>query len=508
MRYATRSLSVAVALFVLLAAATSSPAAILKGPYLQGVTPSSIRVRWETDTGSDSRVDYGQTASYGSCLAGDYGTYLPVSGTYLHDVPLTGLTADTIYHYMITTGASSSSDSTFPTAIALDTSFFRFAVYGDTQAGDTLTPDTTVQEMIAEGILHSNSMFVIHAGDVVYDGGVYAQWESQFFDPSSSMLFTMPLFFAVGNHELRVPSVPFWAGTFFYWPSAPDTWYSFDYGNAHFAILDTNVDFSPGSAQYVWLESDLGSASKTWLFVAFHHPPYTSSSAGSQTIPTDVRQFLVPLFETYGVDMVLNSHVHLYERSEKNNIHYIITGGGGAELATTQQIANPYQQYWASTYNYCTVDVSAEELLLKARYADGTPFDEVYIGHPPMLNLTVNPNPVAIGSQVIIHAGVQPISSTFDAWAVILPSDGQFYSMVPGKGLVPGAVALAQNVPGLASVTDVTLLDVVIPQGVPAGAYTVAAGLFPHGTVPGSLDDAQAKAFPGYFISEPLTITQ
>jgi hypothetical protein len=125
-----------------------------------------------------------------------------------------------------------------------------------------------------------------------------------------------------------------------------------------------------------------------------------------------------------------------------------------------------------------------------------------------MLNLTVNPNPVSIGSRVVVQAGVQPMSSTFDAWAVILPADGQFFSMVPGKGLVPGAVPLAQNVPGLSSVTDVTLLNVVIPQGVPPGAYTVAAGLFPQGTAPSSLDDAQAKAFPGYFISEPLTITQ
>jgi len=508
MRYATSPFSLAVTLLVLLTAVASSPAAILKGPYLQGVTPSSIRVRWETDTGSDSRVDYGPTASYGSHLAGDYSTYLPASGTYLHDVPLLSLTPDTIYHYQVTTGGSSSDDHTFPTAIAPDTSFFRFAVYGDTQAGDTLTPDTSVQEMIAEGILHSNSMFVIHTGDVVYDGGVYAQWESQFFEPSSSLLYTMPFFFAVGNHELRVPSVPFWAGTFFYWPSTPDTWYSFYYGNAQFAIVDTDADFSPGSAQYAWLKNDLSGASKTWLFVAFHHPPYTSSLSEFHPVQTAVQQILVPLFETYGVDMVFNSHVHWYERSEKNGIHYITSGGGGAELDTTQQTANPYQQYWASTYHYCTVDVSTEELLFKARYSDGTPFDELYIGHPPMLNLTVNPNPASIGSQVVIHAGAQPINSTFDAWAVILLPDGQFVSMLPCKGLMPGAVPLAKNVPGLASITDVTLLNVVIPQGVPAGTYTVAVGLFPHGTVPSSMDDAQAKAFPGYFIREMLTISQ
>jgi hypothetical protein len=420
-------------------------------------------------------------------------------------VPLAGLTADTIYHYRVTTGNSFSADHTFPTAIAPDTSFFRFAFYGDTQTGDRVAQAISAPQMIADGILSSNPKFVIFTGDAAFRGGNYAMWGSQFFAPSASMFYSVPLFFAVGNHEL---GDPFWAGTFFYWPSNPGTWYSFDYGNAHFAVIDTDADFSPGSAQYEWIVSDLAGASKTWLFVSFHHPPYSSSAEEGQLITAAVRQFLVPLFETYGVDMVLNSHVHLYERSEKNGIYYITSGGGGAELMTTQDTINPYQQYWASTYHFCTVDVSAEELLLKARYGDGTPFDEVYIGHPPMLNLTVNPNPVSVGSQIVIKAGVQPINSTFDAWAVLLLADGRFFSLVPGKRLVPGAAPLAQNVRGLASVTNFTLLDAIIPRGVPAGAYTVAAGLFPHGTAPSSLNDAHTKAFPGYFISEPLTINQ
>lgn len=494
-----------IALCALSISAAASHAALLKGPYLQDVTPSGIRVLWETDTGSDSRVDYGPTASYGSYVAGGYSTHIPSGGTYLHDVPLVGLTPDTIYHYRVTTSGSSSDDHTFPTAVASDTSFFRFAFYGDTQAGDTLTPDTTVQEAIAGGVRNSNPMFVIHTGDAVFRGDVYAQWGVQFFGPSTSMLYSVPFYFAVGNHEL---GDPFLAAAFFYWPSAPRTWYSFDYGNAHVIVLDTDAVFSPGTPQYEWLVGDLAGASKTWLFAAFHHPPYTSSLAEFHPVQTAVQQILVPLFEEYGVDVVVNSHVHWYERSEKNGISYITSGGGGAELDTTQDTINPYQQYWASTYHFCTVDVSAEELLIKARYADGMPFDEVYTGHPPMLAMTVNPYPASVGTPIAIEARVQPIDAAFDAMAVILRPDGQAYSMLPGKGVVPGAVPLAQNVRGLAVVTEVTLLEAVIPQGVPAGAYIVAAGLFPHGTMPRSVADAQAKAFPGYFSSETIQINQ
>ena len=495
---------VSVSLAVIGTAAASAPPTILKGPYLQNVTPSGIRVRWETDTGLDSRVDYGPTASYGSFVAGNYSTQLS-GGTYLHDVPLTGLTADTNYHYMVTTGATSSADHLFPTAIAPDTSFFRFSFYGDSQAGDTLTPDTTVQQAIADGVLNSNPMFVIHTGDVVYRGDVYAQWGSQFFAPSASMLFSVPFFFAVGNHEL---GDPFLAATFFYWPLAPGTWFSFDYGNAHFIILDTDAAFSPGTPQYEWLVSDLAGASKTWLFVAFHHPPYTSSLSEFHPVMTAVQQILVPLFEAYRVDMVLNSHVHWYERSEKNGIYYITSGGGGAQLATEQETINPYQQAWASTYHFCTVDVSADQLLFKARYANGTPFDSVYVGNVPLLRLNVVPDITSPGNHVIVNAHADPIPYNYDAWAVVILPNGQMETMVPGKGLRPGVFPIVKNAPGIASPLDVTLLSTTVAPGVRTGTYTAAVGLFPHDTAPINQTLAPLKAFPGCFQQVPLTINQ
>jgi len=82
-----------VLLFALTQAVSLSHGAIIKGPYLQDVTTTGIRVRGETDAGTDSRVDYGLTTSYGDYISGTYSTYLPESGTYLHEVPVTGLTA-------------------------------------------------------------------------------------------------------------------------------------------------------------------------------------------------------------------------------------------------------------------------------------------------------------------------------------------------------------------------------------------------------------------------------
>jgi len=487
------------------AAVTVTPPTILKGPYLQNVTPSGIRVRWETDTGSDSRVDYGPTASYGSSVEGDYSTLLS-TGTYLHDVPLTGLTADTNYHYMVTTGATTSSDHIFSTAVAPGSSFFRFVAYGDSR-GEPPAFDTTVQQEIAEGVLASHPLFSIHSGDAVHDGDKYPQWGPQFFTPSQELFWNVPFFFALGNHEYSLLlGVPTWAVKFMYFPSGPsETWYSFDYGNAHFVVLDSNTDFSPGSAQYEWIENDLASATGTWLFASFHHPPYTSHV--SEHVP-ELQDYVVPLFERYGVDMVITGHVHWYERSVRNGIQYVIAGGGGAPLNTDQELPNPYQVFWQSTYHYCTIDVSAQQLLFKARYADGTPFDEVYVGHAPLLRLSADPDIAFWGNQVVVNAHVDPIPYNYDAWAVVILPNGQMKTMVPGKGLRPGAFRIVKNSPGIASPLDVTLLSTTVPPGVRTGTYTVAVGLLPHDTSPISLADASLKAFPGCFQQVPLTVNQ
>ena len=91
---------------------------------------------------------------------------------------------------------------------------------------------------------------------------------------------------------------------------------------------------SPGNAQYDFLERELSTSNDRWKVVYFHYPPYVSG--GYQV--EDLRQ-LSPVFERYGVDLVINSHTIVYERSHPltkgtvdydNGIVYIVAGGAGA----------------------------------------------------------------------------------------------------------------------------------------------------------------------------------
>ena len=96
-----------------------------------------------------------------------------------------------------------------------------------------------------------------------------------------------------------------------------NTYYSFDYHNVHFIAMDSNLPYTIDSPQYSFVKRDLISTSQNpnikWIIVYFHHPMYTSPTKH----PSDIllRNIYHPLFDQYGVDLVLQGHNHNYQRS-------------------------------------------------------------------------------------------------------------------------------------------------------------------------------------------------
>lgn len=116
--------------------------------------------------------------------------------------------------------------------------------------------------------------------------------------------------------------------------SGTEQYYAFDYGKVHIVSLDSQLsgrDTTQRTTMKKWLENDLANASLSadWIIVIFHHPPYSKGAnhdsdsdaptiAGAMPIDAQVpamRNEFVPLFQQYGVDLVLNGHAHSYERS-------------------------------------------------------------------------------------------------------------------------------------------------------------------------------------------------
>ncbi|MCD6352338.1 MAG: metallophosphoesterase [Armatimonadetes bacterium] len=351
---------------------------MLAGPYLMHVTQNSIRIMWETAEPATSEVLYGPSAAELKQKASstDYVT--------IHEVKLTGLKPETIYFYEVRSvskkGAVARSDVyCFRTALHHDTPF-AFAVVGDTRT----YPERFAR--LCDLCWRERPDLVVNVGDVVSNGQVKQQWIDEWLKPGTRLMAYVPTYVAIGNHERNAQ----WFYKYVSYPP-PEDYYSFDYGNAHFTIIDTNQDIKPGSKQYQWIERDLASSRATWKFVFHHHPQYSTDSddygnafeGPSELGDLDTR-VLVPLYEKYHVDMVFYGHIHDYERTwpllqgkpvTKGGVIYVQTGGGGAELEDFGPLRSAFTAKMYSGWQYCILTVHGSYLRMVVRDIDGKMID-------------------------------------------------------------------------------------------------------------------------------------
>jgi hypothetical protein len=310
--------------------------ALVRQPYLQTGTPTSMTVCWRTDTATDSRVRYGdgpvnltETVTDGT-LATD------------HFVEISGLTAGTTYFYDIGTTtavlAGGDSDHYFITSPTAGTSTpFTAWIVGDSGTGGANQANVR-NAMLTETVGDPPDIF-IHVGDMAYDGGEDLEFTNNFYTPYATILNHTVCWPTLGNHEAANSDSPTQSGPYYEgyvlptggeaggMNSGTEAYYSFDYANVHFICLDSHdTDRTPGQPMLNWLTLDLGATSQEWIVAFWHHPPYTKGSHDSDNVGDsggrmrDMREDVLPILEAAGVDLVLAGHSHIYERS------YLIDG--------------------------------------------------------------------------------------------------------------------------------------------------------------------------------------
>ena len=133
----------------------------------------------------------------------------------------------------------------------------------------------------------------------------------------------LDVFGTLGNHDVRVDR-----GRYeFPQLGMPRRYYRRRIGNVAFFLLDSNL---VGPGQTAWLRRSLRDSTARWKLVAFHHPAFT---CGKYRGAPAVRRRWVPLFERYGVDLVLSGHDHNYQRfTPRRGVTYVVHGGGGSRL--------------------------------------------------------------------------------------------------------------------------------------------------------------------------------
>ncbi len=323
---------------------------LVRGPYLQSGTETEVTLRWRTDTPTDSLVAYGP--SPGSLSS----SVVDPTPTTEHEIRLSGLTPDTKYFYAI-------GDTARLLVGDGDTYFFvthppvgtvkpiRVWVLGDPGTGNRHARAVRDAYHDFTGERHTDLWLLL--GDNAYDDGTDQEYQDHFFDIFPEMLRKSVVWPTLGNHDGVTADSATQSGPYYdiftlpgngVVPSSTEAYYSFDYGNVHFVVMDSyDTDRSPTGAMASWLELDLASTLQDWIVAYWHHPPYSKGShnSDSESAMIQMRERFVPILENYGVDLVMTGHSHSYERSFLIDGHYgdsttfgptlTIDGGDGRE---------------------------------------------------------------------------------------------------------------------------------------------------------------------------------
>ncbi len=109
-----------------------------------------------------------------------------------------------------------------------------------------------------------------------------------------------------------------------------DPVYSFTYGNAKFIALDWDkVSNSP--EKFAWLENELKDAQGKHIFIFKHRPYYTVGSKSYSDVEGKTTE-VTKLFTKYKVTAVFSGHDHIYHRTKRDGVNYIISAGAGAPI--------------------------------------------------------------------------------------------------------------------------------------------------------------------------------
>ncbi len=169
--------------------------------------------------------------------------------------------------------------------------------------------------------------FIINTGDFVDDGRSFVQWQ-RMFNSATDVLMNIPMMGVAGNHEEKGDYA---LDYYFNFPNVPEqdkitgVYYSFDYNNAHFAVLNSNnlgEDDGLSPEQIEWLIEDMNASDADWKFVALHKAPYSNGSHYDDDDVIAIRAQLQALMPQLGIDIVFQGHDHVFMRTDvmDNNV--------------------------------------------------------------------------------------------------------------------------------------------------------------------------------------------
>ncbi len=304
---------------------------------VNGDTSTSRGFCWYTAEETDTKIEIeGVSAS-------DYTVEDVVceewEGNYMHKLVVTGLEAGKAYTYRVGNGTAWSEWGTFVTDNADDkVSFINIA---DVQASDYEGFMKGADTLAGAFATLPGADFVSNCGDFTNDS-TNEEWDAydKAFGAMNNDYTLVPV---AGNHDGL--GVEYWFNNMFALDTTESVQikdgvnYSFDYGNAHFAVINTNDILSISLAQLKWLKNDMNSTDKDWKIVFFHKSPYSLGKDAKWPDALYLQESLARVLDECNVDFAFSGHDHQYIRTKpitRNKLNedgttYVLSGTAGGK---------------------------------------------------------------------------------------------------------------------------------------------------------------------------------
>lgn len=357
-------------------------------------------IMWQLKTEKDCTLEYrmkgSDRISSEKATSKSYKGNNGISDSYLYTVRLTNLTKGTDYEYRTRTGDTVSEWYPLKTD---DGKSFKAVVVSDSQSSDYADWEKLFKGAMAR---NKDADFFVDLGDIVDNGEDEYQWQTwlKSVEPTIS---DIPLVPALGNHEAYTLDwkmmLPERYTSHFNVPQNGDSslsnhYYSFDWGDVHFTVLDTSLyeekEWIPDlyEKEKVWAKKDILQSKKKWKVVLMHKDPFQYSFAdpsrpARQEGFSEEGQTFMPIFDETGVDLVLSAHLHTYrdrghvydfKRNPKGPAYVILGLSGNVRYPGLwkEHALDEYTAPQPETDNYVVLEASEDALILTGYLPDGS----------------------------------------------------------------------------------------------------------------------------------------
>lgn len=332
-----KSISIVLCLSILLsvgmvsAFATDGTAAERVSCTVKGDTTSQRGFTWytETQTATEIRifknaiVDVTDSVTISDVKCEEF------EGHYMHQLTVSGLEAGTQYTYVVGDGNTWSDVATFRTDDGDDK--VSFITIADVQASSEENFEKASYVMDAAAEMMPGADFIANMGDYTNDS-TNEEWDAyyKYFQKYNNMTTHVPV---SGNHDGF--GVWHWFENMYNLDTSESVQnlngvnYSFDYGNAHFAVLNTNDLIAMSNAQLDWLRNDMNSTDADWKIVFLHKSPYSLGKDSKWPDALYLTQSLTDVLDECNVDLVMSGHDHQYLRTKSLYDNEVVADGEG-----------------------------------------------------------------------------------------------------------------------------------------------------------------------------------